>query len=366
MQKNRKLIFGILCCCIIIFCGMASCSKDKEENGTGKDDSKGTTQGGALYDENADSDEKGELSDTAVKMAQTAFMVGDREVSYGEVILYMQSEVEKMEALYGSELWTLELDSSGLTVGESYKDELLKRISYVKIVCAQAESLNIALSEDELIDINLATEDFMSSLTDEQIERYAITRELVHEIYCDNMLANKVYEILTLNIDTSVTEDEVRNMVLQYVSISKFYRDANGKQLEYTGEELEEIKSNAGNFLEKARNMSLTSLTELEQDEYQITELVAGKDEMSEELSPELAGLAFGLRDGEFSDIYETDYGFYILFCAAESDEEATQNATIKILEERQKALFEDLYSEWELNTRIKVNWDVWDTLKWY
>ncbi len=365
MIKNSK--YKILILCLIVGVLLTACSNKKEDNDTGDNVITGTVTDNKQTDNDTQTeDSEGSEQQSELKPEEIAFMVGDRPVSYTEVILYMQADIEKTEALYGKDIWNLKLDDTGATVGEAYKDEILKQISYVKIVCSQAENLNISLSEDELLDVTLYTEDFMAELTDEQISKYGITNELVYGIYCDNMLANKVYEVLTLNIDTAVTEEEVRNMVLQYINISKFYRDANGKQLEYDADELETIKAQAQEFLDNLKETGVTSLTELEQDKYQITEITAGKDGIVEELSPELGGLAFGLREGEFSDIYETDYGFYILFCAKESDEEATERATIAILEERQRVLFEDLYNVWEANTRIKVNWDVWDTLDWY
>ena len=80
---------------------------------------------------------------------QVLMRVGDLEVSYGEVVLYMQSTKEEVETLYGREVWNYKLDKEGTTYAQMLKDELKKQMIYTKVVCAQAQSIGISLTEYE-------------------------------------------------------------------------------------------------------------------------------------------------------------------------------------------------------------------------
>ena len=152
--------------------------------------------------------------DQEERFAQTLLRIGNLEVSYGEVVLYMQSTKEEVETLYGKEVWDYVLDDEGTSYAQMLKEKLLKQITYTKLVCSQADRLGIALTEDERMNVDEYTDNYLANFSRNELEYYGITRDLVWGIYADNLLATKIYESLTLNINTDVSDEEARHPVL--------------------------------------------------------------------------------------------------------------------------------------------------------
>lgn len=305
---------------------------------------------------------KGEQN-TAAFDENTVFSVGGINVSYPEWTLYVQPVIDETQRMYGDEIWDFVVDDTGKTYAEAFKYEMKDKIAYVKIVCMQAQSMGISLNEDEMIDVNLQTEDYLAQLTEEEMEQQGITPELVRQIYSDNQLAMRVYEHLTLNVDTYIPEDDVRYMVLQYITILK-YRSDNGEEQEpYTEEELEDIYEQAKQLEGRLRtDTQIKELSDLD-EEYTVTELIINREELSQKLSDSLADAAFNLSEGEISGLIDTEEAYFILDCVAESHKEMTDAAKIKIIEERQNQVFAKEYAKWEAEAQILVNSAVWDKI---
>lgn len=285
--------------------------------------------------------------------------VGDNKTAYNEMLLYIRSYMQKIESLYGSDIWNYELDENGTTYSEMLKDKILEEIKYIKIVCAQAEGMDIALAEDEKLDVKEYTADYMLNFTEEELEYYGFSEETVRKLYEENLLANKIYERLTLNVDTDVDDDEVRHAVFLYIFISKSTFNEEGVKTEYTEEELEAIRLLAGEIHERAETEDFYTLAKEYTENEDEIEITCSREDMKLELAEE----AFLLKEGEVSGIIEDDTGYFIFYCKSEKDEAATEEAKIKIIVERQNTAFFDSFSKWEKDTKVTLNEKIWDMI---
>lgn len=294
----------------------------------------------------------------------TVFTVGTGRVSLCKWQLYALPEYDEIENLYGKRIWDYTVDIDGKTMSDAVKEDVKKKITYIEIVASKAEEMGMTLTEDDYIDINIRTADYMNRLSEEQKTKYGITQEEVEGIYAENMLAMKVYENLTLNVDTSTTEKEVRNMVLQYIPIFKYSEDDNEEKVMYSQEECEELRKQAEEFLDSVKsNSDITRLDELNDEKYVPITITADYSTLVDKLSEKVADIAFAMEEGEIDGIYECDDAYFILDCVEPRNEEATNAARIRIIEERQKNLFAQVYETWQEEVIVKVNKAVWDTL---
>lgn len=285
--------------------------------------------------------------------------VGEVEVSYEEILLYLQSNKEQYESLYGKDIWNYKIDEDDNTFESLFKENLLKDIEYVKIVCAQAKGLNISLTEDELLDVDEQTADFFSNLSEEQLSYYNIDSEVVKKIYTENMLANKVYESLTLSVDTEVSDEEARQVKLQYFLIKNYSQGENGNPVSYTEEEKEAAKKKAEELWENSLTVEDFGAFARDNTEADEIEITAGKGE----LDAELEKVAFSMKQGDISEVVETKEGYYVLYCVSELDREATDEAKEALITKRQEEAFDSKYEEWSKNTEIKLNEDIWKSI---
>ncbi len=294
------------------------------------------------------------------RFSQILVRVGDVEVTYGEAILYMQSAKNEVETLYGAQVWSYELDKEGTTYVEKLKDELLKEIIYIKTVCAQADRLGITLTEDELMDISEYTATYMVKFTKTELDYYGVTKEQVERIYRDNLLATKIYESLTLNVDTDISDEEARQMVLEYIYLAKYRVAEHGVIVARTEEELQRLHTRAVKLAEEAKTTDdFYALAKNNTDDTDEIRITVGYGEMNETLEK----IAFQMQEGETSDLIELEDGYFILHCKSYQDEEATEQAKIDVILERQEKAFSDQYALWQEETEVWVDELLWETI---
>lgn len=298
--------------------------------------------------------------DQEERFSQVLLRIGDLEISYGEVVLYMQSTKEEVETLYGKEVWDYVLDEEGTTYAQMLKKELLKQITYTKIVCAQADSLGISLTEDERMNVDEYTDNYLANFSSDELSYYGISHDLVWGIYADNLLATKIYESLTLNVDTDVSDEEARHPVLWYIFIAKYALAEDGTHVALDEEGLQDVRERAGRVAEEAKEaIDFYGFARENTDDTDEIEIIIGRGEMYEELEK----IAFGLKEGETSGLVETEDGYFILHCASYMDEDATDMAKTKIILERQERVFSDNYAVWEEKTQVWVDMALWDAI---
>ncbi len=309
-------------------------------------------------------------SDTAEEGITTDFLedtvvtVGTSRVSLPEWYLYALPKISAATALYGKNIWQFRISDDEGTMADVVKQDILDQIIYVKIVCSEAVKLGITLNEDELGDIETETFNYMSLLTQEQQSRYGITEAIVRSVYCDNMLAMKVYENMTLNIDTAIPDEEVRHMVIEYICANKDYENGDNGTERFSDEELAGMKRLMESLYEQAVNdPEITSLSQLENEQYAAVELVTDYAGLKEKFPQDLAEMVFNMQEGDIAGVFDTEDAFFIFGCEKRNEEESTDKARIDIIERRQRELFEKEYRQWEEETITKLNYSVWDKI---
>jgi len=294
------------------------------------------------------------------KQGKTVLTVNNLTVSYEEAVLYFQSRKEEIEDLYGKDVWSLVVDKDGTTYEQLLKDSVYEEIEYLTLVCSKAEELGITLSEDELLDADEFTADFISNFSQEALDYYDVNKEVVNKIYRDNMLANKIYESLTLNVDTEVSDELARQSVFQYILVGKYGYDANGNRIEYTKEQLEEAKDHAYKLREEALDAkNFHDFAAANSDDENEVEITVGKGDMKEELEK----VAFALDEGEISDVIDTEDGYFIFRCVSLLDRNATDSKKEDIIIARQEEAFDVEYSKWQEEKEVKLNKEIWNSI---
>ncbi|MDE7300507.1 MAG: peptidylprolyl isomerase [Lachnospiraceae bacterium] len=353
MNRNKRRITQIYCGVLAAALLAAGCEK-LEPDGWNSAEPTVTVYPTGVTSKEADGLTRKE------RFEQVLMKIGSQEVSYGEAVLYMQSTKEQVETLYGREVWSYPLNDEGTTYAEKLKAELLRQIIYTKLVCAQADSLGISLTEDEKMDVSEYTDNYLANFSSQQMEYYGVTRELVWGVYADNRLATKIYESLTLNIDTDVSDEEARHPVLWYVFIAKYGLAEDGTHTALGEEELENVRERALRLAaEAAETTDFYSFARQNTDDTDEIEIIVGRGEMHEALEK----IAFGLHKGETSGLIEREDGYFILHCAEYMDEDATDQAKIDIILERQEKAFSQSYAVWEAETEVWVDQVLWDRI---
>lgn len=285
--------------------------------------------------------------------------IGGKDVSYAEANIYLMSMREEVETLYGTDIWDFVFTSEGETYSVLMKKELLQKIIYIKLVCFMADEFNVALDADDILNVNDYTQEYMSGVTEEAVKKYGITEELIRSIYMDNVLAEKIYETITLNADKSYEDDDVLRANFQYIRLSKYYEDLEGNQVAITGDDLAAVREKADRLLAEAENVEdFYNFAKGNTDDSTV-EMTVGRSD----LPANSAAAAFALKDGELSGVVEEEDGFYIFYCKSARDELATQIAEEALIAKLSQEYFDSLYQKWIENVTIEINQALWDAM---
>ena len=111
-----------------------------------------------------------------------------------------------------------------------------------KIISQQGENLDIHLTEDEIWEAKSMASKFMKTVSEEDATEYSLTEELMTGIYEEHILTQKVYEIVTNEVDTNISDKEAKQAAKEYLA-NKEQTAEEGKKIDVNDEDtLMEIK----------------------------------------------------------------------------------------------------------------------------
>ena len=332
-MKKKWIMVGLVLC--LLLGGLAGCKKDsgKTENPTGPVD-------------------RTEYMDEAV------VTIDGSEVGYREAMLYLQAAKQEYESAYGGEIWQYMLNADGTTLGQWVKNQTLEQIIYIKIVCAQAKRLGIELDSEEKRRVAERTEEYMGKAEYGTLALYGIARKDVERVYADTMLAQKIYDSVTLNVDTDISNTEAAQKHLQSLMLKNYHEDELGNHSALTVQELIATLDRFDALYKEAQETTdFYSLAYANSEDKQYLDIMVGDGDL-----PEMFSAAYGLAEGEAIQI-RTDNGYYIFYCVSEYDEDATIAKKEELIALRQEEEFKKLYEDWRGEAKIEMNEVLWKAI---
>lgn len=291
-------------------------------------------------------------------MDESVVTIDGTGVGYREAMLYLESAKREYENAYGKGVWQYALEADGTTLGEWVKEHTLEQMIYIKIVCAQAKKLGIELDSEEKSRVANRTEQYMEKAEYNTLAMYGIARKNVEQVYTDTALAQKLYDSITLNIDTDVSDAEAAQKHLQSLVLKNYHEDEAGERTSLTVQELIATLDRFDYLYKEATETDdFYSLAYANTEDKEYLDITVGKGDLPEELSA-----AYDLKSGEALQI-RTDNGYYLFYCVSEYDEDATIAKKEEIIAARQETAFRDLYESWKAECKVELNEELWETM---
>lgn len=333
MRRSKWLVTG-LCLCMTAAILCTGCGGKKNSKSSVKLDS-------------------GKMQADSVVMA-----VGNEAVRYSEMMNYAYLLKRQYEGDFGSALWKYTLDKDR-TVGDEAKQEIINMVTQLKVIQSTAKKQNVTLSNDEKDEALQKAEKLLESVSEEEKQTYFLTVQGMSQIYEENILANKMFYVSTDDADTNVSDEDAKQVAIQYFLIMTKGTDRAGKEIAMDAATREQTKKRAGELQKEAvKSKDFLGLAKKNSDA-QKQELVIGKD--SDALEKVAVDAALSLKKGQVSGLIEGEQGFYVIYCVNDNDEDATQSRKEVIIEERQNEMFTKKYNRWLELCEVNISEDFWD-----
>lgn len=337
-MKKNKFIY-ILCVLLSVSVILPGCSKGG-----------GTTKKVKL--------ENGSISDTSVVMK-----IGSTGVKYSEVRNYCYLLKCQYESNFGSGIWKYNL-GDGVTIGDEARQEIANLITQLKIIKKTADEMQVTLTSDEKDEAVRQAEEVVNSASAKDKKSYCLSIQNMAAIYEDNILAEKMFYVATDEADTVVTDDEARQIDIQYIEVITKGKDRNGTEISMDAATKKEAAKRAQNLLKAARKSDdFFSFAEDNTDAANVSATI-GRD--SGLIGQKAAAEAFKLKKGKTSKVIESvsadgTKGYFIIYCVDDNNEDATYARKETIIEERQTTMFKEKYAEWLKECDVNISQAFWE-----
>lgn len=305
------------------------------------------------------------------KSSDAVATLGDETVTYGVanfIMKYQKASVDDMYALYASyygvdSMWDIDVSGGGTTLEEDFKASALELLHEMYVLKAHMADYNVEITEEENAAISEAVTAFLAANTEEALEEFGATEEIVTEVLTLYTIQAKMYDAIIADTDREVSDEEanMRGYSMLAISLEGEY-DEDYSWVDYTDEEIEEIKSNV---LQMGLDLNTMTLEEVaEQYGYEVTTGAYAAEDTS--LEADVLVALDALNEGQVSDAVETDTAIYFVRIDAETDEEATEENRQSIIAEREYALYEEVVTGWMEDDGWTVNDSVVDKIDFH
>lgn len=324
--------------------------KAAEENTVSETAANETTDSG---EENTSVEEKN------INLDSSVMAVGNEKISFREVMFYVYYLEKQYEEGFGKDLWNYQMDEEQ-TMEDYVKDQIVSEITEIKIIVAQAEKAGYSLSAEEENEAKTKASNFLKSVSEEDQTEYGFTQEMIENIYKEHALVQKTYDIVCGQVNTSISDEEAKQITVQVLTVLTQGKDRNGKTINMDDDAKATAKKRAKTFLKEGKKSeNFASYAESNSDLKQV-EYTFGKDD-----APEGFGeTALTMSTGEFSDVVEGSNGYYIIYCVSDFDEEKTTAKKEEMIEAEQIKLFQDTYTKWSAEYETIVSKTLMNQIK--
>ena len=352
-NSKRKLTrLTSLIIILLLVISVTACS-----NKGGKDSAKGNVESEEKKNDNSETSKNNASNEKEGSpfLDEIVLTIDKEEVSFGEAILYLKYIQTHYEDIFGSGVWDYNLGTT--TIGELAKQDIINTIVERKITKKYWDKAEVVITEEDEANIKEYTDEYLKGLTDEDINYYGITKEIVYLFFFDNLMVERVYDATTMSVDTNVSDEEAKQITIQYLLVSTKKTDNKGEIVPISEGDKQAAYVQAQELLIEAATVEdFESFAKSNTDDPQI-EKTFGKNEVEQVVED----AAFALKTGEISSIIESQDGYLILYSVDDYNEDATLDKKEEIIDKRQSEEFQRLFEQWQEDVDIELNDKVWD-----
>lgn len=288
---------------------------------------------------------------------ETAATLGKQKVSAGVVNFickYQKATIDDMYVAYfGEDFWEQDLYGTGTTMEEDMKDSVVDLLHDLYTLKAHMADYKVELTKEDKETIKEAAQAFIAANSEEAVEEFGATEEIVEEVLTLYTIQAKMYDAIIVDADRNVKDEDanMRGITLVEISIDGKY-DEQGNYVKYTTAEVEVLKTTAEKIVKEASDAGLE--TAAKNHNHTASDTAYNKNDST--MDTTLREALNSLKVGETSKLIETTSTLYIARIDEEVDANATEENKNAIIAERENKLYTDKLTEWQNEDGWKVD----------
>ena len=301
----------------------------------------------------------------------TIATLGEEKVSFGVanfLVKYQKASMDDYYTLYASmygvdSMWSIDADQDGMTEEVYLKNAAMDLLHDMYTLKAHMADYGVEVTAEDEAAIKEAANAFIAANSKEAIEEFGATEAIVSELLTLYTIQAKMYEVIGAEADHEVSDEEanMRGYSMIQIDLSGHYND-NSEWVDYTEEELAAIKTTARDM---DLDLGIKSMEDVAEEQgYTVTTGTYHKEDLS--IDTTILGALNALKEGEVSDMVETDTAIYFFRIDTDVDAEATEANRESIIAEREYAVYEEVVAKWQENDGWKVNESLLDKIEFH
>ena len=269
----------------------------------------------------------------------TVIGVGSTKVSYDEYRMYSWFLKNQYEDVMSAEVWDYSLGE--MTVGQAAIEDILRLIIQIKVMNNEAAGQGVGLGIDEKGDIDYKADQYLATVPSEIQAANGITPAVMHQIFEENEIARKMYDVVTGNVEANVDEASMQaaKVLMLYYPADDTNRDQVRAQIDALAAELKGYKGNFYSFVKDKTGRAPE-------------ETIIGK--MDQRIT--LAATALAMKKYTVSDVVAEQDGFYVMYCLKNNTKGLNKSYREQYIAGQQNMTFQAAYENWAEKYEVKVS----------
>lgn len=274
-----------------------------------------------------------------LKGDSTVVGVGDTKVLYDEYRVYSWFLKNQYEDVMSADVWNYNLGTA--TVGQSAIEDILRLIIQIKVMNKEAAGLGISLGVDEKGDVDYKADQYLATIPPETQAENGITAAIIHQIFEENEVARKVYDVVTGNVEATVDETAMQaaKVLAVFYPAGADNRDAVRAQIDALAADVKKYK---GNFYSCVKDKTGSAPKEM---------IIGRLDKRAA-----LAAAALAMQKYTVSDVVEESDGFYLMYCLKNNTKGLNKVYREQYVADQQNTTFQAAYENWAEKYEVKVS----------
>lgn len=273
------------------------------------------------------------------------FIISEEKCSVALMKMMLANQMSLQKDNYGIDL----LDNEDFRVQKKFEQYIktlsLEEMSTVYSMALLADSYvssgatDIGLTDSEKEQTSWAAEEYISSMSPEEMKACGVTKDEIEALYARYIKAMKVKDHIVRDVNSEVSDNEARVIDAEQIFIT------NQINVDKVRQEL----ASGSSFITVASNYN-------EADHIAVS---VKRGDFPEEVEKVL----YDMEDDQVSGVIETSEGSYFFHCVNKNDETLTENNKGAILAKRQEDAFNQIYNPFLNMLSSQLNEKIWDEI---